>query len=290
MAPRTLGGSTATLSRGGLRRRVALSATLPTVLAAVVMLAAAAVTLLPVVRQRQADAAASVASAMAASVEGLDGGLPLTSPIVQAMLGDVARRSQASLPARGVRFLAITDASGIPLVSWNGAGSGALPPDVSAAVNDAALRAGEAPAAPAEGWGESLGRSWSTVQALLGFGAEPPLVAASPIRGAGGSVLGAVVVGVRPAAADGALGNAFLIILLVGLVPVLIAVLVALALTRSLTASVAYLLEAADRISRGDLEHPVDLPRNDELGQLARAIERMRVSLQEGLERLRRRR
>jgi HAMP domain-containing protein len=53
---------------------------------------------------------------------------------------------------------------------------------------------------------------------------------------------------------------------------------------------VSYLLGAADRISRGDLEEPVGLDSNDELGQLARAIERMRVSLQEGMERLRNRR
>jgi len=266
-----------------------MSATLPTVLTALVMLVAVVVTVLPVLRHQQAGAAAAVASSFAASVEGLDGGLPLTSPIVQAMLGDVARRAQAPLTDRGVAFMAITDASGIPLVSWSASGANALSPELSAVVNDAALRASEAAVTPAEGWSRSLSRSLATIRALLGFGDEAPVVAAAPMRG-GGATLGAVVVGVRPIAADGALGSALITTLLVGLVPVLIAILVALSLTRGLTAAVSYLLGAADRISRGDLDHPVELPRNDELGQLARSIERMRVSLQEGLERLRRRR
>ena len=86
------------------------------------------------------------------------------------------------------------------------------------------------------------------------------------------------------------MGNAFLATVLVGLVPVLVAILVAMGLTRGLRGTIQYLLEAADRISRGDLEQPVELDSQDELGQLARAIERMRVGLQEGLERVRRRR
>jgi len=105
-----------------------------------------------------------------------------------------------------------------------------------------------------------------------------------------GHAIGAVVVGVQPVSASAAVGNAFLTTLLVGLVPLLIAILVAMALTRGLRSQVSYLLGAADRISRGDLEEPVGLDSNDELGQLARAIERMRVSLQEGMERLRNRR
>ncbi len=59
------------------------------------------------------------------------------------------------------------------------------------------------------------------------------------------------------------------------------------------TARIAYdvgrLRDAADRVAMGDLVAPVELARRDELGEVATAIDRMRMSLQEGLERLRRR-
>jgi len=72
-------------------------------------------------------------------------------------------------------------------------------------------------------------------------------------------------------------------------VPVLFGVLAALSLTRGLTGAITYLLRATDRISHGDLERRVELRRDDELGQIARAVERMRLSLLEAMERLRRR-
>ena len=52
--------------------------------------------------------------------------------------------------------------------------------------------------------------------------------------------------------------------------------------------AILYLLRATDRISHGDFEREVELKRDDELGQIARAVERMRVSLREAMERLRR--
>ena len=70
----------------------------------------------------------------------------------------------------------------------------------------------------------------------------------------------------------------------------LLAVLAAMSLTRGITDAIRYLLVATDRISHGDFEQPVELQRDDELGQIARAVERMRISLREGMERLRRRR
>ncbi len=49
------------------------------------------------------------------------------------------------------------------------------------------------------------------------------------------------------------------------------------------------LLRAADNISAGDLTKPVQAEANDEIGDLAAALERMRVSLSAALDRLRRR-
>ncbi len=187
--------------------------------------------------------------------------------------------------------MTITGADGAPLAGWyeGATGDRALPDDVAAVVAQRAREA-EAGAQPSSGgFVDGLRSSWTTLGSILGLAEPVTVLAAAPIRNAGQSV-GAVVVGVSGDGQRGPVGSALLTILLVGLIPVLIAVMVALALTRTLTGAVEYLLEAADRISRGDLEHAVELRRHDELGQLARAIERMRVSLQEGLERLRRRR
>jgi len=95
---------------------------------------------------------------------------------------------------------------------------------------------------------------------------------------------------VDPASLRTQLGQVLLTTLLVGLIPVLFAVLAALSLTRGLTDAIRYLLVAADRISHGDFERPVELERDDELGQIGKAVERMRLSLHESMERLRRRR
>ena len=49
------------------------------------------------------------------------------------------------------------------------------------------------------------------------------------------------------------------------------------------------LRDEARRIAMGELTAPVGSNRDDELGEIAGSLERMRLSLQEGLERLRRR-
>ncbi|MEJ2667665.1 MAG: HAMP domain-containing protein [Deinococcales bacterium] len=124
---------------------------------------------------------------------------------------------------------------------------------------------------------------------MFGQATEPTLVRAAPIT-TGGQAIGAVVVGVPPISADKSLVTAFEMVLLVGLVPLLLGILMASGLTGGLRRKVQYLLQAADRISRGDLDEPVSLQSRDELGQLARAIERMRVSLSTLLEHRRRHR
>jgi hypothetical protein len=72
------------LERGGLRRRIGTAATLPALLTLLVTLLALAVTLLPVLRDQQARRAEDSAIAVAATLQGLSGGLPLSAPIVRA--------------------------------------------------------------------------------------------------------------------------------------------------------------------------------------------------------------
>src|SRR5690606_4740152 len=195
------------VERHGLSRRIATAATLPAVLTLLAALLVLTFTLLPLLRAQQAERAQGTATAVAATVEGLSGGLPLSSPLVRTQLRAVEDRSASQLATLSGSFMAIVE------------------PD------------------------------------------------------------GAVLPGVAAGSA-GVLRTS----LLVGFVPVLFAVLAALSLTRGVTDAVRYLLVATDRISHGDFEKPVELERDDELGQIAGAVERMRISLREGMERLRRRR
>ncbi|NEX20407.1 HAMP domain-containing protein [Thiorhodococcus mannitoliphagus] len=88
------------------------------------------------------------------------------------------------------------------------------------------------------------------------------------------------------AAANAALRNA---LLLLG-ATLLAAVVFALLLARRLSAPIRRLTAIADDISRGNLNAEVsEVSRDDEIGALAKGIERMRVSLQMAFDRLRKR-
>jgi len=278
------------LERSGLRRRIGTAATLPAVLTLVVTLLALAVTLLPVLREQQARRAEDSAIAVAATLQGLAGGLPLSAPLIRAELRQVEERTRAQLAPRGIAFMTVLDADGTPLLAWDTAAAtgGSLSVANSAAARDALAGAGS-PADGGEGLLGNLSASFATLKAMLGFGEEQPVTAAAGVFRNGQSA-GSVVVGVDPGTLRGELSQVLLTTLLVGLIPVLFAVLAALSLTRGLTDAIRYLLVAADRISHSDFEHPVELERDDELGQIGKAIERMRLSLHESMERLRRRR
>lgn len=274
------------LDRRGLRRRIARAATLPAVLTLVAALLVLTVTLLPALRRQQFERAQGTAAAVAATIEGLSGGLPLSSPLIRTQLAQVESRVAMRLAGGDLTFLAVIGADGRLLLGWE-SGSGALSTQTESMVQAAAR---DAPAAEApRDWSASLRRTWDTLLAVVGVRDAEPVVAAAQVAREG-LPLGTVVVGVDASGLRGELGRVLLSSLLVGLIPVLLAVLAAMSLTRGITDAIRYLLVATDRISHGDLEQPVELQRDDELGQIARAVERMRISLREGMERLRRRR
>lgn len=279
------------LERSGLRRRIASAVTLPALLTLVVTLLAVVLAVLPVLRQEEQRRVSSVVDAVAATVEGLSGGLPLSAPILRLELDAVQARGAAG--GWGVDHLLLVDADQSPLVAWyrGRAGLEAFPEDV----RDAALaRARAALAGPVEepaaagDWLGGLRVTAGELLALVGLGTVDPTVAGAQIHRLG-AVGGAVVAGAAPSAAR-RVGAGLLTALLVGLVPVLFGLLATLSLTRGLRESIGYLLVATDRISHGDLDAPVELARDDELGQIAGAVERMRISLRESMERLRQRR
>jgi HAMP domain-containing protein len=58
--------------------------------------------------------------------------------------------------------------------------------------------------------------------------------------------------------------------------------------TQRMVVSINKIVDAANAISRGDLDIPIDVQQKGEIGDMAQAIERMRTSLKAAIERLRR--
>lgn len=102
-------------------------------------------------------------------------------------------------------------------------------------------------------------------------------------------VLYTVAVGVENGAQESALRRTLALVMLVSLLALGIAAYLALRAARLVVRPIEELVRVADAISMGDLSRPVKAERNDEVGDLAQALERMRLSLDSAMERLRRR-
>jgi len=78
------------------------------------------------------------------------------------------------------------------------------------------------------------------------------------------------------------------IIPLIGVIAIalVVSLLFAVLVTQRITGRVLRLKEIADKVSLGDLETPVGIESNDEIGDLAHALERMRASLKAAMARL----
>jgi len=85
------------------------------------------------------------------------------------------------------------------------------------------------------------------------------------------------------------LRNTLLLVLGVSLLALALAAALAVRAARLVVQPIEQLVKVADAISMGDLSKPVQASRNDEIGDLAQALERMRLSLSSAMERLRRR-
>ncbi|MFC6800465.1 HAMP domain-containing protein [Deinococcus caeni] len=102
-------------------------------------------------------------------------------------------------------------------------------------------------------------------------------------------VLYTVAVGVENGAQESAVRRTLALVTLVSLLALGIAAYLALRAARLVVRPIEELVRVADAISMGDLSRPVKAERNDEVGDLAQALERMRLSLDSAMERLRRR-
>ncbi len=89
------------------------------------------------------------------------------------------------------------------------------------------------------------------------------------------------------ASAAAAQSRALMLTIVIGAVAVIAAGIMAFTITRSITRPLAYLVNVSDRISTGELTAAVELNTKDEIAELGASLERMRVSLQAVIERLR---
>ncbi len=74
---------------------------------------------------------------------------------------------------------------------------------------------------------------------------------------------------------------------LVGIASIVV-VLSAMVFSARLMNSMTSIIDATNAISRGDLDVPIEINQSGEIGELAKAIDRMRTSLKAAIERLRR--
>lgn len=283
VAPPTLVSEPGKRRRGSLQSKLLSTAIIPVLLTIVGALAATWFTARPALYQQLLDSARNPAIATAASLSSAFEQTAAGTGIDYLQLQSTILITRQAFPREDIEFIIATDVDGNPLPGFF-AGSSSLtaePADLQNAIRDRAVEA------IALGTDARTGRTGSSSQ-LLGAGtgieivAQPLIVNDAPV--------GAVVVGVSDAAVTAQVNRIILNVLLFSLVPLLLAILIAVRRARSLTANVLTLTNRADSISRGELDEQVEFRSNDELDDLAAALERMRVSMRGALERLRRRR
>ncbi|MBN2090587.1 HAMP domain-containing protein [candidate division KSB1 bacterium] len=80
----------------------------------------------------------------------------------------------------------------------------------------------------------------------------------------------------------------FIFLILAGLA-LLGGIIMAIIIARGISMPLLHLSQVAEQISQGDLQAEINVKSNDEIGQLAESLQRMRVSLEAAIKRLRRR-
>jgi HAMP domain-containing protein len=184
---------------------------------------------------------------------------------------EVTRRAFETLP---ISFIAVTDSEGEVLpASWFESSTFLEGQNVREAIRERALRA-------------VSGSDTTSVPVSAASGLE---VASQPLI-LNDQVVGAIVVG---AAGGDALSDLWQLlgrIALLSLIPLALASLLAILLTRPILRRIHYLTERAEDMSKGHLSGSVAVKGGDELSSLAEALERLRVTMQGAVERLRRRR
>ncbi len=274
--------------RSRIRSKFLASSILPALLTVVAALSAILFTVQPALRTQLLQSARNPAIAFASVAERVIGSDSLDTPAVLSELSAALTDTQGSFQAQDISFVMVTDASGDPLAGWYGDAPDlqSVPDTLRTAIQLQSRRATAQAYAAANDI--QMGNYNPPSRAVEADGQR--LEVAGEAIEAGGVPVGAVIVGVNNQSVVNKIRTVLTNTFLAAALPVLLAVLLGVLLTRAITRNILYLIGASDTISRGDFSQSVQVRSNDELGDLSRAIERMRVSLQESLERLQRRR
>jgi HAMP domain-containing protein len=274
--------------RISLRTKFLLVGIMPALLTITAALIAVVFTVQPVLRSQLLETARTSSIAFGSSIGGLVGENDLTASQARAQVQALLDASRADFQAQNVHFVVVTDQGGNQIAGWYGDSPDltTVPQAVSTEIQLQARRADAREFIAQNNIPQGPVNQPSRLSTTSGNAIE---MASSAIQ-RGGQTIGAVVIGVTDQAVMSRVRSVLYTTSVAGILPVLFAILVAAYLARRLTGNILYLIRSAEQISRGDLSQNVDLSTNDELGDLSKAIERMRVSLEEGLERLRRRR
>lgn len=112
----------------------------------------------------------------------------------------------------------------------------------------------------------------------------------APVKDINSQVIGRVGVEIKQSWFNAVLNRVFLIIVLIVVFFLIVATMAGVFAAQRLTRPIVELTAASNQISLGQLDQAIQIKSDDEIGQLAEALERMRISLKQALERLRSRR
>lgn len=264
---------------GRILRRLLSIAILPTLLTIIGALVVTWFVVRPALYDQLLDSARNPAIAAAASLSSQLESANTTSTAAQLL--ETILLARETFPRDSVSFIVATDPEGSPLAaSFAGVrGVSSDNRDLESAIRTQAVRAVT-----------QQGDTDNVAAQLQVDSGERYEIVAQPIR-AGNQTLGTVVVGVTDRAVTAQVNRILLTTLLFSLIPLALAILFAVTRARSFSKNILQLTRRADEISRGNLSDPVKtLNSRDELEDLGQALERLRVSMQEAMDRLRRRR
>ncbi|GGO23397.1 HAMP domain-containing protein [Deinococcus humi] len=256
--------------RRSLTRLLTLNTMAPLALSSVVALGLLAVTLPAVQRQVAQAQAQTLAVAVAA---GMGSSAQLSVQQVNAQLGAV-------VAAPGVAFVRAELPSGQTTLRAQDAGVGQQTKELLAWLGSH----------PSGGTLKLGGSQYVVAQAVFRKTAAGKIEVVPAGAAAEAGALRRVAVGVPGRQAGAVLNTALLLVLLAAVLGLFLASLLTRRSARQITDPIDRLVKAADAISMGDLSRPVHSDHNDEIGDLAQALERMRQSLEAAMDRLRRRR
>jgi HAMP domain-containing protein len=269
-----------TTSQNKLGNRLLLSAILPTLLTLLGSLAVTYLMVQPALSEHLQNSSRNPAVAVASGLASVMTTTP-SGAVDYASLQTSINATRAAFDGQDLHFIVVTDSRGEILpASWLASSSFASGPDLRQTIQAQATKAMT---------DATLASSFTPLGSQGLLGSNRLEIVSQPLR-LDGETVGAVVVGITGNTVQTNIWRVLGSVALLSLVPLALASLLAILAIRPITRRVAYLTQRANDISRGNLGESVEMTGNDELSQLGEALERLRVSMQSALDRLRRRR